>query len=261
MARTCPPIALQLFSIRDRTETDLLGALDEVAEIGYEAVEFAGLFDHEVSRVRKKLDACGMRACASHIALSRLHDEFDACVDEVRTLGAGYVVIPYLAEDQRGPAGYPEAAAEMVNLAKRLREHDLQLAYHHHNFEFQPVSGDTPRRGIDDILDTSEDLVKLEIDVYWARHGGVNPIFFLRRQVHRSPLLHLKDMRDEQSKRFAEIGAGILDFRQIVTIAIEHGVEWLIVEQDSDFAVSSRESARQSYEALRRLCREIVNES
>ena len=37
---------LQLFSVRDVTENDLEGALRQVAEMGYSAVEFTGFFGH-----------------------------------------------------------------------------------------------------------------------------------------------------------------------------------------------------------------------
>ena len=35
-------IALQLYTVRDHTQRDMLGTLHAVAQIGYRAVEFAG---------------------------------------------------------------------------------------------------------------------------------------------------------------------------------------------------------------------------
>ena len=52
---------LQLFSVRDVAETDLLGAIRKVAEIGYEYVEFAGFFGHTAADVRRTMDECIIR--------------------------------------------------------------------------------------------------------------------------------------------------------------------------------------------------------
>ena len=38
------PIALQLYSVRKDCEADLPGVLKQVAEMGYEGVEFAGYY-------------------------------------------------------------------------------------------------------------------------------------------------------------------------------------------------------------------------
>ncbi|SFF34766.1 hypothetical protein SAMN04487969_12843 [Paenibacillus algorifonticola] len=37
-------LSLQMYSLRDITESDMLGSLEKVAEIGYKAVEFGGYF-------------------------------------------------------------------------------------------------------------------------------------------------------------------------------------------------------------------------
>lgn len=253
-----PPIALQLFTVRDRTEADLPGALKEVAAIGYEGVEFAGLFDHAPHEIRAVLDNVGLRVCGLHISLPRLIADLQSCIHEAQTLGVDLVVVPYLTEEYRTEVGYRHAVREMVAIAERLCDSGLRLAYHHHSFEFQTLGPDSALRGIDILVDSPPDLVRLEIDVYWCRHGGVDPLKFLARHVRRTPLLHLKDMRDARSRKFTEIGSGIIPFRPILKTAAAGGVEWFIVEQDSDFCGTSLESCRRSLEALRTLCSEAL---
>ena len=41
------PVALQLYSVREDMEADFAGTLQKVKEIGYDGVEFAGLFGHD----------------------------------------------------------------------------------------------------------------------------------------------------------------------------------------------------------------------
>jgi len=253
-----PPIALQLFTIRDQTEIDLPAALEQVAAMGYQGVEFAGLFDHPPREIRAVLDRLGLRACGSHTSLPRLNADIEECIDEVQTLGADLVVVPYLTEEYRTEAGYAQAVREMLAVAETLRGRGLRLAYHHHAFEFQTLGADSARRGIDILIDAPADLILLEIDVYWCRHAGTDPLKFLARHVQRTPLLHLKDMREARSRKFTEIGSGIIRFGPILKAAAEGGVEWFIVEQDGDFNGSSLESSRRSLEALRKLCMEVL---
>lgn len=249
-----PPIALQLFTIRDFAEQDLHAALAQTAEIGFAGVEFAGLFGHSPASVRQTLDRVGLRACGSHTSLQRLNADIEECIDEVRTLGTDLVVIPYLTEEYRSEPGYRQAVREMLGIAEVLRTRGLRLAYHHHNFEFHTLGPDSARRGIDILVESPADRILLEIDVYWCRHGGADPLKFLTRHVRRTPLVHLKDMRDARSRKFTEIGSGIIRFEPILKTAAAGGVEWFIVEQDSDFCGTSLESSRRSLEALRRLC-------
>jgi len=37
-------IAIQLYSVREKTSKDFLGTLEKLADMGYEAVQFAGVF-------------------------------------------------------------------------------------------------------------------------------------------------------------------------------------------------------------------------
>lgn len=248
-------IALQLFTVRDYVADSMIDTLLRVADLGYHGVEFAGLFNHEPAKLRAHLDSLGLAVCGTHTGLDQLTDDFDKCVRDARTLGTEIIVVPYLAEEYRGPQGYVEASRMMAEFATRLRDVGMRLAYHNHSFELEPLGSGSLARGIDIIIaDTPPDLVLLEIDVYWLRHGGVNPLAFLSTYGGRCPLLHLKDMKDEQSRRFAEIGTGIIDFASCVRLARESGVEWLIVEQDSDFETDSMESAAVSLRNLQAVC-------
>ena len=256
-APACPPIGLQLFTVRDFMARDVFGTLERVAALGFEGVEFAGLFDQDPAKVRARVEALGLRVAAAHYGIDRLAAAFDECVNEACTLGAPILVVPYLTEEHRTLEGYRLAAAQMVTAAERLAYHGLRLAYHHHAFEFDPLGPDSAQRGIDVIVEAPADSLLLEIDVYWCRHGGTDPVRFLARHLSRTPLLHLKDMKDAKSRAFAEIGTGIIDFPAILRLAASSNaaVEWLLVEQDSNFAGDALQSAATSLTNLRALCR------
>ena len=46
------PIALQVYSVRDDLEKDFYGTLKKVKELGYDGVEFAGLYGNAPADIR-----------------------------------------------------------------------------------------------------------------------------------------------------------------------------------------------------------------
>ena len=52
------PVALQLYSVRDDMAADFAGTLEKVAGMGYQGVEFAGLYDHTPDEVRALQPQC-----------------------------------------------------------------------------------------------------------------------------------------------------------------------------------------------------------
>ena len=51
------PVALQLFSVREELDADFEGTLRKVKALGYQGVEFAGLYGRSAETVRKLLSA------------------------------------------------------------------------------------------------------------------------------------------------------------------------------------------------------------
>ena len=49
-------IGVQLYTVRDRLQEDFEGTIEQVAEIGYGAVEFAGYYNRTPERIRELLD-------------------------------------------------------------------------------------------------------------------------------------------------------------------------------------------------------------
>lgn len=46
------PVAIQLYSLRDEMAKDFKGTLKAVKEMGYDGVEFAGLYNHDPKEVK-----------------------------------------------------------------------------------------------------------------------------------------------------------------------------------------------------------------
>jgi len=170
-----------------------------------------------------------------------------------------YMVISYLMPSERGGLDFYRSFADKMNRAgEAAAKAGLTLCYHHHSFEFAPVSGGRP---IDVLLERFDPkLVKIEGDVFWMKAGGEDPAAKIRRLTGRIVLVHLKDVAPGTpvtyqemkvpKEAFREAGSGSLDFPAILRACAEAGVKHYLVEQDH-CAGSPLDSIAKSYRYLR----------
>ena len=222
---------LQLYTVRDALGTDLERTLRRVAEVGYREVELAGLPGVTAPAMRASLQRYGLDAPSMHASYDRLRGDFPSVLEVARTLGANYLVCPSVDADQRATAGdWKRVCQTLSTIGRAAQDHGLVLAYHNHDFEFVPFDdGTTPFRLL--MTETDPREVKLELDVYWVAKAGLDPLQYLKDGRDRIQLVHLKDLASDGST--AEVGGGVLDFKQIVRVALLSGAKHLFVEQDS----------------------------
>lgn len=224
------PLAVQLFTVRDQVAQDYAGTLREIADIGYTAVEPASLGAYSAQELRAVLDSFNLTAASMHVSPDRLLNDLDAVIDELKTLGITYAVWPWLPPDQRSLADYEALAPKLEVIGQKCKDAGLQLCYHNHDFEFAQQDG---RNGFDVLADgTTPDLVQFELDVYWVSKAGLSPAALLHSLSGRVPLVHLKDMTNDDEEAFAEVGSGKLDIPGIIAAANDAGVQGFVVEQD-----------------------------
>lgn len=241
-----PGLALELYTVRDESARDFTGTIRQVAAMGYPAVEFAGYGGLSAPQMKTLLDETGLRAAATHVGLAALQDNLDAEIDYCLAIGCSYLVLPWLAPEQRSAEHFRALAPRLNEFGRRCHERGIVFGYHNHDFEFATVDG---AYILDALLDATDPaLVSLELDVYWAAYAGADPADYLRRHAGRAPLIHLKDLAPDRS--FAEVGDGTLDLPSIFAAAEEGGARWYIVENDAP-KMPSLQSARRSLENLR----------
>jgi sugar phosphate isomerase/epimerase len=226
-------IAAELYTLRESLrDVDAIAAgLRRVREIDYDGVELAGLGPIAPDRLRGLLDETELVACSAHVRWERLRDETDAAIEDCRTWGCDHVAVPVLPREYRDAAGYARFGVEASEVAARLRQAGIRLAYHNHSFELERFG---PESGLE-ILYRSGDrsLLGAQIDTYWIQYGGGSPAAWIRRMGGRMPTIHVKDMAvSDGDPVMAEIGEGNLDWTDVLAACREVGVRWLIVEQD-----------------------------
>jgi sugar phosphate isomerase/epimerase len=80
---------------------------------------------------------------------------------------------------------------------------------------------------------TDKLLVKCEMDIYWVKKGGADPLTMLKKYKGRYAILHIKDMAAGDAQDFECPGSGIIDFRPLFSEAESQGIEHYMVERDN----------------------------
>jgi sugar phosphate isomerase/epimerase len=263
---TSPLMGLQLYTVRDAMDADPIGTLARVAAIGYNSVEGATytgtekFYGMSPKQFKKVLDDHGLVMLSSHYRLGEdqdngaivqgtiLHD-WDKAIDDAASIGMKYMVCAFLAPDERGTLDHYKYVADQLNIAgARCKKSGIQLCYHNHNFEFIKQGGIYP---YDILLAADKDLVKMEMDIYWITKAGQDPIRLFHDHPGRFPLWHLKDMDKTPDQGFAEVGNGIIDFKEIFRHKKEAGLKYFFVEQDK-CPGSPFVSIKESYSYIRK---------
>jgi sugar phosphate isomerase/epimerase len=225
-------IALQLYTVRSKTETDMLGTLRELAGMGFTAVEFAGLKGYSAREIKATLDEVGMIAMGAHIPYERFQHQLDGVLEEMTTLGAQHAVVPWLQPDQRGSERFAEHVANFNAWAARCQAEGLTFSYHNHDFEFTSTAADGTTLFDWLLRETDPTLVNIELDIYWAAYTDRDPVAVVKQLAGRMPLLHAKDYSGKPDKSDAPFGEGVIDWAKVRPAAEAAGVEWWVVEQD-----------------------------
>ncbi|MEK4260135.1 sugar phosphate isomerase/epimerase family protein [Paenibacillus sp. FSL L8-0499] len=227
-------IAAQMYTLRDFTKTaeDLRSTFQKVSAVGYEAIQISAIGPIDPKLVKEYADESGLAICATHVSWDRLTNDLDALAAEHKLWNCKNIGLGSLPEKFRtGQEGYREFAKLMSDIAVTLKDqHDLQFVYHNHDFEFERFDGMT---GMEILLTESDPAVGFELDLYWVQAGGGSPADWIRKVAGRMQVVHLKDMAIVNRKQiFAEIGEGNMNYKEIINVCRETGVDWFVVEQD-----------------------------
>lgn len=249
-------VGLQLFSVWRDAEQDFLGTFQKVIDLGYEGVQFAGFFNTPAETVEKLLTVNKTLVAGAHVGLPQLlNGELERTLEYHHIIQNKLIVCPALPKNMRQTSDDYKKSAEVLNqIGEACKRSGFTFAYHNHDFEFQPFAGQT---GLELLFDnTDSELVKMELDCYWASFAGHDPLEIIRNYKNRVVSLHIKDMKIENGKkRGTEIGNGLLDIKSLVQIGNRFGIEWFTVEQE-EFDIDPYESLTINVNNLKKLLSE-----
>lgn len=249
-------VGLQLFSVWRDAEKNFLGTIQKAAELGYEAVQFAGFYDTPATKLQNVLKENGLYAAGAHVGIEKLlDDELKRTFEYNSAIDNNLLVCPGLPNEMRQSAEDYKKTAEILNqIGETCKEAGFTFGYHNHAFEFEQFGSET---GFDLLFGhTDPDLVKMELDCYWAAFADHDPLEIIQKYKNRVVSLHIKDMKIiNGTKTGIEVGRGQLDFASLIKMGDKVGVEWFTVEQE-EFELDPYESLSINADTLKQLMSE-----
>lgn len=245
------PVAVQLYSVRDDAKADFRGTLEKIKKMGYDGVEFAGLYDKPVSEVKALCKELGLIPISAHVSYNDMLKDPVGVLSQYAEIGCKYVAIPSMAHENRpGMPNFPYVVESIKTIARVAKSLGIGLLYHNHDFEFAKIGG---KYALDILYDAiPADLFGTELDTCWVNVGGEDPAAYIRKYSGRAPVVHLKDFWGERSGaaydligvdskaparpngfEYRPLGKGLQDMPSIIAAAKDAGTKWVVVELDS----------------------------
>jgi sugar phosphate isomerase/epimerase len=194
-----------------------------------------------------KVKGLGMQLDSSHSVVEP--EDAQKVFNDSAEAWCKYVIYPYLAENFRKDIdGYKATAEKFNKIGEIANKMGITFGYHNHAFEFEKMNGQI---GMDVIIsETDPSLVIFEIDVYWVKRGGYDPVEYIKKHPGRFEIYHLKDMVKTEDMFFAPVGSGRIDFEGIFGVKDTAGMKLFFVEQDRFRDLDALESVEMSYNYL-----------
>ena len=240
-----PPISLQLYTLRDLLEQDFEGTIRKVADMGFVGVETANMFGDSPASAARLFGELGLTVSGAHSPLP-LGDQKQEVLETLGALHCERLIVAWQPPEKYKSLDGIKSICDTLNEGAAVaRAHGLQLGYHNHWFEYQPVENRIP---VDMMLEHLDPDVFFEVDVYWVQTAGQDPAEVVRRLGARAPLLHVKDGPCQLEAPMTALGEGVVDIPSVVDAGAA-STEWLVVELDQ-CATDILEAVRKSYQYL-----------
>ncbi len=248
------PIALQLYSVRGDCGKDFDAAMAQVAEMGYEGVEFAGYhkYGSDPEGLRKKLDQLKLKAAGTHIgAGSFAPNSLKKTVEFHKTIGCKFLIVPGDGRFTK-PEESKEYARLMTEAAQALKAEGLYCGHHNHTQEFK-TDPETGKTYWDLFAERTSADVVLQQDVGWTTAAKQDPAAYVRKYPGRTKITHFKAHGGQSI-----IGQDEVNWKAVIQACYEvGGTEWFTVEQEGyTKGRSPMECSKLSLEGLKKILAE-----
>lgn len=246
-------LAAQLWTFRYELQKDVPGTLKKIKKLGINYVEGfdASYIVGNPDEFKSQLDAAGLKMFALH--WNNLNDwrkDPTVIIETARKLGARYTGIAWLKVSKADTVTLDvvnEAADILTKACQQAQAAGLQLYYHIHGYELQPMADQ--RTFFDSFVSRiNYNCVRLEADIFWVTYAGQDPVQFMEKYRDGVELLHIKNMADHVStgvftdadfmppdmpaENWVPLGKGKIDYKSIFQKGKEIGVKWYILEMD-----------------------------
>ncbi len=219
--------------IGNELKGDWKAVLRQVASFRYTEIETGNFLGESAESYLSFLKETGLTPVAGGINFNASDQELLKNFDLLRKLQIKIAVV-YWPWSTGGPFKLDECikSAERLNyLGKFCHDNGLKFCWHNHDKEFIPMEKGLP---FDFLMNnTDKSTVFCELDLYWVKKGGSDPLKVMQKYPGRYIILHVKDMAPGEKADFECPGSGIIDFGPLFREAEKQGINHYMVERDN----------------------------
>ena len=242
-------LGVQLYSLRNQIkELGVEEVLKMVAKAGYSCVEFAGFYGLTPKEMKALLDKYHLEGISAHIKI----DEIIPQLDYIDEIGIKSVYIPWMSGDDL--KNNMDALVEQIKTVKKeLDKRGVVFGYHNHDQEYK--NGEDL---VKQLLDQTEGFYS-EIDTYWVKMAGLDPVEKMKEYGDRLKCLHIKELKTVGVKTDPNpvVGEGCVGFKEIFDLGNKMGIQLAILEVEG-FPCEPAEYLKRSYENMKKLSNKIL---
>jgi sugar phosphate isomerase/epimerase len=259
--RSAQSVGIQLYTLKDVISKDVRGTLKKVADIGFKELElysYSGgkIFGLPYNEFNTLASDLGLTVVSGHYSTGygapdmkgTLANDWERAVEDAKNAGQKYMAIAWLHPHERQTLDAYKKVCALMNQANEVcRQAGVILAYHNHEFEFEPVEGRIPYDVMCEELDES---VALELDIYWSTFAHFDTLELFKKYSGRIQLWHVKDMDRNKREQSTDVGSGSIDYKPIFKAADISGMKHFFLEQEY-FTTHPMEAIAKGYSHLR----------
>lgn len=244
MTSKAQEIGLQLYSLREQMKLDVERNHELIQQWGIRYIEGGSTYGMSDKKYKALLEKYNLQMISVGGGYEELSKDPEAVIKKAKDYGAKYIVTFWIPHNGEFSLEKAKEATELFNeFGKRAKEEGLTFCYHPHGYEFKSQGEGTL---FDYMLNNATDF-KFEMDVFWVKMGGGDPLAILKAHPEKFPLLHLKDRKkgtpgssdgtgDVETN--VVLGKGDIDIKNIILQAKKGGTQFLIIEDESSKSVA-----------------------
>jgi len=243
-------IGIQMGTMRKLYAQGMPAVLARIHELGITELEGGAGRGMDRDTFKKMLKDYGLKMVATGGSFDRLEnkDSLAKVIANAKDLGAEYVICYWIPHDgDNFTFADAKKGVEVFNAAgKTMKENGITLSYHAHGYEFReyPEGKGTLFEYL--MNNTNPDYVTFQMDVFWMKNPGQDPVALLKKYPTRWKSLHLKDRRigtpnnlngRQDVETNVVLGTGDVGIAEVMKTAMDLGIKHYFIEDESSRAL------------------------
>ena len=237
-----PEIGVQLYSFRNEFKTDVKGTLQKVRDMGISKLEGGSTYGMSTPDFLALLKQNNMQVVSYGAGFEELEKDPAAVIAKAKQFGSEFIVCTWIPHqgDSFTIDNMKRAVEVFTKAGREIANAGMSLCYHPHGYEFRPYESEYLFDYL--VKNTDPKHLNFEMDVFWIKHPGQDPVALLRKYPERFKLLHLKDRKPgTPGNQFGRadvetnvvLGTGDVGIAEIMKAAKELNIRYAFIEDES----------------------------